>query len=226
MATLTTLTAQVRMNADVVGTNVVVTDAAITQWLNDDASWFYEKAVSKYEDLYTEPSTSVVSSGNTITMTNVLKLRKVERLVDGTSSEYRRIHKCNLADAHKPSRRVLFDGSTRLQYHWTGTKLYLLPAADAIGTYQLWTVPTYTALASGSDVAVDVDGMIEFAVVGATIKLLARQERETGEWRRRFEELKQRIQEELPNRDAAEPCTVVNTMRDVDDEFGDGSTWR
>lgn len=228
MATGQNLIDRVRQNADIVGADVVVPDTTILQWINDDAAWFYEKIVSKFEDVYTEPTTITIASGaSTYSMSGIWKVRKIERLVDGSTTEYRRVHRVSLDEAHKTTRRLYRYGSTRVRYHITGSAIYFTPVEDAPATYRLWSVPTYTTLTT-SGTAVDQDnGMIEFAVIGATIKALIRQERDASDWRVRFAELKQRLDEEVPERDMAEPFITVDNRRESDDLADEvwGATW-
>lgn len=101
-----------------------------------------------------------------------------------------------------------------------GALLYVKPTTKAPGTYRLWYVPTFTALALDVDTYDAPNGWEVHAILGAAIRLRDEQELSTSSLEKRQTAVAERIN------NAARKRQGKRKVRDVRAERGRNRAWR
>lgn len=210
--TLATLRQRALERADMVNSDFIEDDELL-EYINSSYAELYDILVSKFEDYYTPaPTPFSITSGNTYNLpSDFYKLRGVDYLISG--SDYVPLRKFNFNERHADSTVRRFRGTSKLRYRIVGTKLYIEPAANAVGSYQIWYIPLFTPLSSESDTVNGVNGWEEYIVVDAAIKMLNKEESDTGSLEVAKAKLLERIENMAQNRDADQPESVTDVTR-------------
>lgn len=225
MATsLATLITAVRSKTDTVN-NQVVTDSEITRWLNDGLCQLDMVLVAKFDDYKLSndvlaPSAtdgSIALSGLSKTF---LKLRGVDARVNP-----------NDPDGYIPIRGRSFQqraprpymaqtgsgfGPYSVTFRLQDQAIILEPVAQAAQwSYRIWYTPDFIPLASSTDTLqayMDTQSWCQYGVYSACVDVLAKQDLDPSTFLGQKEEAKGLIMQlAAPNRDAAEPKSVVDT---------------
>ena len=97
------------------------------------------------------------------------------------------------------------------------------PRDDAVGDYQLWYVPSYTALSADGD-AIDTiisrNNWEEYIVIDCAIKMLAKEESSTVHFEREKAEMIKRLEAMAGERDIDQPERVADVDSRPDDLWG------
>lgn len=215
---LTTLRSRVRTRADMVN-STFVSDAEVTQFINDAAQELHELIVQNFGDDYFSPQvhsfTTVAGTEayNLPTSPAFFKLLGISLQIDG---------------AWRPIRKFAFsarefyreDTGGRPRYRLEQSTFRLLPAPAGVYSGKLWYVPKLTLLVNGADELEGVHGWEEFVVVSAAIGCVLKEEGDISSLQLAKQEQVQRIQRASARRDPGAPHQVVDV-----DELGDEDEW-
>lgn len=209
--TLATLKTRCRDRADMTGSDFIEDDELL-EYINSSYTELYDILVSKFEDYYTPaPTAFTIASGNTYTLpSDFYKLRGVDYLISG--SDYVPLRRFNFNERNANTRIHNLRNAPIIKYRVTGNKLYIEPADNAVGSYQLWYIPLFTPLSSDSDTIDGVNGWEEYIVVDVAIKMLEKEESDTTSLERAKERLLQRIEVMAQNRDIDQPESITDIM--------------
>lgn len=105
-----------------------------------------------------------------------------------------------------------FYGVTNLRYRLNGTNLFLTPIPSGGQILRMWYVPRLTELEDDDSVADGVSGWLEYVIVDACIKMLAKEESDVSVFMAQKMALLKRIESAAENRDAGNPQVVSDTQ--------------
>jgi hypothetical protein len=108
---------------------------------------------------------------------------------------------------------------SQLGWYVYGALLYVKPTTSAPGTYRLWFVPSFTALALDADPYDVPNGFEQYAVLGAAIRLKNMQELSASG----LEERRKAVEARLQN--AARKRQGKRKVRDVRGESWPRAAW-
>ncbi len=232
-----------QQEADRVNSNFV-TKTEWNTYINQSAFELYDLLVTVFEDYYlAEPaifttdgtSTSynlpngVLSftdeAGNALTAKPFYKLQGVDLGLSSQASAWVTIHKFDFIARNRyiyPNITSTFMGVFNLRYRVMGNKIQFIPTPSAGQRVKLWYIPRMTQLLKDSDILEGVSGWIEYVIVDAAIKAMAKEESDTSVLMARKAALIKRIEDTASKRDAGQPDTISATRR-----YGDmsGSGW-
>lgn len=215
MATLSDLRTRVRERADMVNSQFI-SSSEILSYINAAYQELYELLVNTNEDYYTTSTTfSLTSSDNGVYAlpSDFFKLRGVEFLLGG---EYITLYPYNWNDRNSYNKSVAYAlrPTGGRAYRMMGSNLRVQPTDNAVGSYQIWYVPTLTALSADSDTVDSVmtrAGWEEYVIIEAAIKCLAKEESSTTHLMQEKAIIKQRIIESASERDIDQPEKISDT---------------
>lgn len=228
--TLANLRDEVRRRADMEG-STFVTDAEVNSYINRSGGALHDILVTVYEDYFVTSlqfsMPYVPVSGPPLTdtaayplPTDFLKMRGLDYQVE--SNCWSTVPKFNFAERNRWQRRPSRWLDDRFRaYQMTGSYLRILPEDSNSGTYRLWYVPSYTALASDGDAVsqwVENNGWTEYIIVDAAIKCLQKEESDCSLLMAQRQQLEDRIRASAVNRDAGAPDRIAETRTDLDDD--------
>ncbi len=226
MTTLAQLQTRCRDRADMEGS--FISDSELTSYINASYAELYDLLVAAYEDYFiTGPTSfSLTSSDNGVYAlpSDFYKLKAVDFLIGG---EYATIY------PYDWNRRNQFTQATlrsraydfRVSYRIIGTNLRLEPRDDATGDYQLWYVPSYTALSDDTDVintTISRNNWEEYIVIDCAIKMLAKEESNTAHFEKEKRAMIDRIESMSGERDVDQPERVSDVSNRSDDTWWSG----
>ena len=219
--TLAQLRTSIRSRCDMENSEFI-SDAELLDYINGSYAELYDILVSRFEDYYTTTASATISSGSTSfsVPADFYKLRGLDRQI-GSSSDYYDVPKFTFNERNWRNNQVtrLRHGQLNVNYRLINNNIEVLPANQAAGTYRIWYVPTYTALASDSDTVDGVNGWEEYIIVDACIKCLEKEEGNTATFARQKKELLKRIEEMASMRDINQPETVTDVDSGYDFEI-------
>jgi hypothetical protein len=208
--TLTTLRSRVRERADMVG-STFVTDAgtSLDAFINSACDELYDLLVTKFQDYFTTSATVSLTAGtDTYALPPTYFKTLGVDILDG--SIYRSLQKFEFAERNQYA-GVNANPLTRMRYQARGSNLVFHPAPAVSGTAKHWFIPLRTQMSAESDTFDPIsDGWVEFVVVAAAIRCLAKEESDVSALMAEKGELKRRIEEAAANRDVGGPARVVD----------------
>lgn len=208
--TLTQLRTEVRRRADMENTQFV-TDAELTNYINNSYAELYDLLISKYEDYFMADPVQFTLSGTTTTYTlpsDFYKLRGIDTQ-DGGGSPWSPVDRFNFEDRNASVVPNLYSG-VEVMYRLAGGKIRFTPEDACAGTYRLWYIPRFTPLVNNSDVLSDVMDFDEYIIVDAARKCLVKEESDTTEMNVAKNNLTTRILAMAANRDSNRPETITD----------------
>lgn len=210
--TLSSLRTRVRARADMKN-STFVEDSELNQYINSSYQELYDILVSSFEDYYTAAPTSfTITAGlNYYTLpSDFYKLRGVDASLDG--SNYYTMQPFDFANRNNFNQNssVLNAANYQKQYRLVGSRLYITPEDDAVGSYRIWYVPSATTLTVDASTLDGINGWEEYVVVDAARKCLAKEESDTTNLVGEKEALRQRIISMSARRDAGMPKTITD----------------
>lgn len=232
-----------QQEADRVNSNFV-TKPEWNNYINQSAFELYDLLTTLYEDYYlAEPalfttdgsSTSydlpngvlefATTTGAAFTPKPFYKLLGVDLGLNNQSNAWVTLHKFDFIARNRyiyPNITSTFLGVFNLRYRVMGNKLHFIPTPSAGQNVQLWYIPRMDQLLKDSDILSGVSGWIEYVIVDAAMKAMAKEESDVSVLMARKMALKQRIEDSASNRDAGQPDTISSTRRNGDMS---GSGW-
>lgn len=218
MTLLSDLVTRARQRADLVN-NQVVTDPEWATYLNDELAEYYDTLVGEYEDYNIATAdlaiTSATDGQNFFSLpVDFLKSRAVHRQY---GSGWIPLDPFSLQDAGAFSLQSLplAPGCPSVRYRIEGQKVVVLPVPSAPGTYRLYYIPKYTALALSDALPPYMDQQAWFraAVAGACAQAMQKQELDPSAFAGEKQAQLVRIVAAAKSRDAGAPKKIANTRR-------------
>lgn len=125
------------------------------------------------------------------------------------------VNKFNFIDRNKyfyPNTQSTIYGVFNMSYRLFGSQIEFIPAPSGNQPIRLWYIPRMTMLLKDTDITTaGVSGWIEYVIVDAAIKALAKEESDTSVLMAQKAALIQRIESASMNRDAGQPDKVSDT---------------
>lgn len=217
-----------QQRADRVNSNFIT----LPEWnlyINQSMMELYDLLITVYEDYNIAPGAVFYSDGSTqlFTLPNGVtsfydrmtgssfvaapfyKLRGVDLGVNTGPNGWVTMKKFTFNDRNKyfyPNSASTIYGVFNAQYRLMGNKIMFIPVPSSGQPICLWYIPRLPYLLAETDTtSVSISGWIEYVIVDAAIKALAKEESDTSVLMVQKAELKQRIEASAANRDAAEP---------------------
>jgi hypothetical protein len=191
MPTLTVMIAEVKREADLGDT---VAEADITAVLNEECAALHELMVDSFQD-YALTSTQLTIDANTDTEPLPGAFYKV-RAVEDDASDDEPLKRFNWEDRKRVG---------RLSYCILGSNLIIRPIANVNRVFNLWYVPQYTALSSGSDTFTVPNQWHVLPILSAAARFCTIQEKDAQALTARAEAVRARIVAAASQRDAGDP---------------------
>lgn len=190
-------------------TSNFITDSELTGYVNASIAELYDILVSRFEDYYIldELQTVVVGSSQLTIPSGFYKLKGLDYDVGGGLYEtVRSFQFVERNETFDPG----FGTLPRMRYRVLGSYIKLTPPEFAPGTYRIWYIPRFTALAADSDTFDGINGWTEYVVVDCAIKMLNKEESDASAFREQKQKLLDRIEAMAADRDAGEPQSIVD----------------
>lgn len=234
--TLQNLIDQVRSRSDMEN-NQFVTDTELTSYINNSLASLDDILIGTYDDYRVSTFQSVLSGTNaTIPIpSNFYKLRAVDFNSGQGQVNWQTIYSFQLPERNRSQNNLNTIVNpyinNDLSYRLSDAGIIIMPAERAAGTYQIWYVPKFIALADTDDtltIQMDTQAWVEYSIVDVCIKILNKQNLDPSGFMAEKAELKQRIVSAAKNRNSAGPKRVANVRfqsSDYDQSFynGDGN---
>lgn len=190
-------------------TSNFITDSELTGYVNASIAELYDILVSRFEDYYILDTTQTVASGSDqLTIpAGFYKLKGLDYDVGGGLYEtVRSFQFVERNETFDPG----FGTLPRMRYRVLGSYIKLTPPEFAPGTYRIWYIPRFTALADDADTFDGINGWTEYVVVDCAIKMLNKEESDASAFREQKQKLLDRIEAMAADRDAGEPQSIVD----------------
>lgn len=210
MATLATLRTSAQYLADAVNDTHKST-AEWTEWANFAGAELWDELANLYEERYTTSTSGLTVTAGVLSFTTstAMRIRAIEKSVDG-GQNWLRVEQTALREMPKQrTTRVRLVSPTAevadCTYTLVGTQILILPSNAVSGTFRVWYVPTYTAMASDSDAlfggaAVPNQWGDEFVALGMAIQALSKEESDPSALMQRQARVLMRIRKAASNR--------------------------
>lgn len=220
--TLANLRTYVRQQADQ-ESSTFISDSELNRYINQGGTELHGLLSTLYEDYYLTSVNFTLSTANTYTLpANFFKLRGLDY---SNAGDWITVPRFSFEERNKwQNRYSLGDLQVWRAYRLMQGAIYVLPEDDYAGNYRLWYLYGYTPMASDSDTLSDLMGWDEYVVLYAALKCLKKEESDSSALQMDLEKLKQRIQAEASNRDAAGP-EKIHVASGTDDWWSDTDTW-
>lgn len=215
-------------NASGVYTSSFITDTELNSYINQSYYELYDILVQKFgDDYYVAPALQFTADGtsqlyalpngtNYSAAPSLYKFIGLDLALGGATNAdgWVTVRPFMFADRNRyavPNFQTFY-GVTNLRYRLTGNYLNLTPIPSGGQIFRLWYVPRLTELVDDADTADGVSGWLEYVIVDACIKMLAKEESDTSVFQGQKAALLQRIESAALNRDAGNPQVVCDTQ--------------
>jgi len=157
--------------------NMVVTEDTLGRFLNASLGALYSLITTTYEDYNLNRYLATITTGNQIPLPpDFMKLRAVDF---GAPGQWTTVFGYNLQERNRNNNPIAnmvvpFGNLAARKVRAMGNKLYVEPEQLASGQYQVWYTPKYQTLVNDTDTtdpALDIDGMVEYAMAATGIKI-------------------------------------------------------
>lgn len=214
--TVETLLEEIRVAADMVGSEFVAdTAASLIPIVNRHAKELHGILVSKFEDYAgpTSQTVNVVANTASYALTAFAKIHGVDALVDG---RYFDLHRLTFKERN--ARNTI--GSFRdLRYRLSANNLVLHPTPTTSGTLRVWYTPEWAGFDATADSA-DFFGYEAYIVHGVAAELKEMEESDPSVQLALQQRVKERIDEDAKPRDIGTPASVVDVYaEDFEDDL-------
>lgn len=212
--TLLELRTLARQESDMVNSQFV-SDAEFNSYINQSYFELYDILVQKFGDDYFATSYTFTPNGTDQEYPlpdDFYKSIGVDLALNVSADSWITLHRFNMSDRNRfavPNFQNFY-GVTNLRYRLSGNNIWFTPTPTGGQQIRLWYVPRMTPLVAESDVADGVSGWLEYVVVDAAMKALAKEESDVSVMMARKQMLLQRIEAAAENRDAGQPMTVAD----------------
>ena len=208
MPTLLVMRTAVLREADLQLGQVDATD--VDAILNEELAALDELLIEVYQGWRVTSATVTISAGADSASLPATFFQAVDLEDIATPTSPRSLERIEFMERNNPS---------RLGWYVYGLLLYVKPSASAPGSYRLWFVPSFTALALDADTYDVPNGFEQFAILGAAIRLKNMQELSASGLEERRKAVEARIQ------NAARKRQGKRRVRDVRGERSTSAAW-
>lgn len=172
--TLANLRADVRNRADMSFAEDFITDAELTEYINQSIARLYNIIVNQAQDHYIISTTQAITPGtNDYALPNdFYKLRGVDILVNGVYVPLQRESFYKRSD-NNMGLQVGITVPTTYRVVGSNIRVFDTPSATTI---KLWYIPAPTRLSADSDTFDGISGFEEWVVIDSAIKCKVKQE--------------------------------------------------
>lgn len=194
--------------------SVDITDAVLTEYLNDGLAETWDLFVQKNDDRYAVTSANITYAALAASVplpSNFYKMRKVE-ILDGVV--WRQLHEIELDLAH----RKLTVSGKRYRYREIGSTLVLYPTPAVAETIRVTCFPFFVKLVADGDTFDGVSGFEELPIKIALKHCYVRQDLDARSIDVDIDRLKARISSGLDARNA-KPFQILPILAVDDDEW-------
>jgi hypothetical protein len=214
---LSDLRTAAKQRADMVFSNFLTT-AEWNQVINQSYLELYDLLIEKYEsDYFVQTPYSFSTDGVNVLFPlppDFYKLKGLDVQLTGVNTgQWFTVRRINFSERNKYNLPTALSGYrySHLGYKLVGANIMLQPLPQAGLSFRLWYAPRLTPLVLDTDVADGLSGWLEYVIVDAAIKALAKEESDTSELVREKQGLLARIDVAAGDRDAGNPPTVSDT---------------
>jgi hypothetical protein len=216
--TLLQLRTRSRQRADQETSNFIEDDE-LNGYINASIAELYDLMVAAYGSDYflADYSFSIVSGTQNYTLpADFYKLKGID--VNLSNNNWFSIRPFNFNERNRNDNitwGVLSGPSIR--YRIMGNNVKLSPNPDSNYSARVWYVPKATVLVADTDVFDDMNQWAEYVITDAAIKMMQKEESDTGTLEKQKAELKRRIEIMADNRDAGQPESVSDIYAENDE---------
>jgi hypothetical protein len=215
--TLSQIRSSAQQRADMVNSQFLTTD----EWnfnINQSLASLYDILVQKYGDDYFVAAPYILATNGTSFLyplpTDFLKLLGVDLALSNTQDSFVTIRPFQFSDRNRyavPNFQSFY-GVTNLRYRLQGGNLWFTPVPSGGQTIRVWYIPRVTNLVLDTDTSDGFGGWLEYVIVDAAVKALAKEKTDTSQLELAKQQLVQRIESAAENRDAGNPQRVGDTQ--------------
>jgi hypothetical protein len=210
--TLSDLRSQVRQRANMEN-STFVTDSEFNRYINLSIAELYDMLSEKDADYNISSSTFSLIPGNDAYNLPVdfYRLRGVDLNID--SNNVVTLKKFEFEDRNRfnsyPSLAENFD----IRYRLRGNQIVFSPGENiSAQSITLWYIPLPVTLSSDSSTLNGYNGWEEIVIVKSAIKALVKEEQETSQLQLEYEQLKQRLEAAMDQRDSGQPSKIYDNQ--------------
>lgn len=197
--------------------DVYVSDARLTEWINDSIKDLYDRILTVNQDYFV----TVTSGGSNISVVSGTEsyalpsdfshMLRVELLYQGTT-DWRPLQQFNLSERSDWN----WYTPTKLFYRYRvmDTKIYLAPIPTESATLRLWYVPVPPALSADIDTEDFIFGWDQFVILDCLKKHAIKEESDASTIIADRQDVLERILERAKVRDYGNPNTIRDTERE------------
>lgn len=213
MPTLLELRTQVRQRANMENSNFC-TDAELDSYLNLSIRELYDMIVSKFDSDYnisSETFALVQGQDGYNLPADFYKVRGVDLNID--ANNVITLKKFEFEERNRfnsyPSLAVNFN----IRYRLRGNQIIFSPKQNiSAQSVTIWYIPLPSTLEDDSDVLDGYNGWEELVIIKTAIKALVKEEQDTSQLQLEYEQIKQRLESMMDNRDAAQPSRITDNQ--------------
>lgn len=218
MTTLLQIKTRARERSDMVNSQFI-SDSELTSMINASYAELYDLLVQTYEDYFiTGPTAFTLVSGDEGVYSLPSDFYKLKGVDAGGSGNWFELYPFNWNTRNARNRNLsrVYTGDIDKTYRLIGSNLRIEPDDNATGSYQLWYIPSYTALVSDSD---SIDSNItrnnweEYIVIDVAMKMLVKEESDIRPLTVEKQAMKRRIESAAGERDIDQPERVSDVNR-------------
>lgn len=220
--TLTNLIADVRLRAD----NQALTDAEITEFINQSIADLRDQLASKFGDEYFETETPLTTTASVATVPLPADFLYETGLFWLNGSDKFRIVKATNVDAEEFITGAGWTSFYDVRYRLQAANIKFYPTPLGVHTVTLKYIPTSVRLTMGSDTFDGYNGWEEWVILDAASKCLEREgnDEDAALLAPRKQRMEQRIAD-MADRDHASPAAIQDTRGAQSSWPGRGWGW-
>jgi len=210
--TLLEIRTQVRQRANMEN-STFVTDSEFNRYINLSIAELYDMLSEKDSDYNISSNTfNLVSGTDAYSLpADFYRLRGVDMNVDANNKIT--LKKFEFEDRNRfnsyPSLAANFD----IRYRLRGNQILFSPGENiSAQSITLWYIPLPTALSIDTDTLNGYNGWEEIVIVKSAIKALVKEEQDTSQLQLEYEQLKQRLDAAMDQRDSGQPSKIYDNQ--------------
>lgn len=222
--TLSQLRTECRQRADM-SESTFITDSELNGYINNSISELHDILIQAYDGDYYVSDASFTTTGSAdsyslssvITSGDFYKLRGLDAKVNGT--EWFTVKPFSFNERNKNERVGESYGIVNLRYRLVGSNIRFTPTPDDNTDIKIWYIPVAQVLSSDSDSYDDINNYSEYVIVDVAIKMMQKEESDTGSLEKAKIALKRRIEEASNNRDAGDGEAVSDVYAENSNNY-------
>jgi hypothetical protein len=201
---------------------------SVPEWnfnINQSAYELYDLLITAYEDYYLAPRLTFATDGitqlydlpngqNYTGAPALYKLYGVDLGLDQSNNARVSLKKFDFMSRNRyvyPQLTSSYLGVFNLRYRIVGEKIMFIPTPSANQIIGLWYYPRLRTMLKDTDTMDGFSGWIEYIIIDAAMKAMAKEESDIQALMARKMQIKQRIEAAAMGRDAGQPDTISNS---------------